>query len=96
MQAPILLYQTSETNVNVEVTYLDESFWLSQKAIGQLFGVESHTITYHLKEIFKSNELDESSTTRKIRAVQTEGKREVSREIVFYNLHAINFLQLSN
>ncbi|CAN1556337.1 COG3943 Virulence protein [Flavobacteriaceae bacterium] len=89
MQAPILLYQTSETNVNVEVTYLDESFWLSQKAIGQLFGVESHTITYHLKEIFKSNELDESSTTRKIRAVQTEGKREVSREIDFYNLDAI-------
>lgn len=89
MQAPLLLYQTSETNINVEVTYMDESFWLSQKAIGQLFGIESHTITYHLKEIFKSNELDESSTTRKIRAVQTEGKREVSREIDFYNLDAI-------
>jgi hypothetical protein len=89
MQAPILLYQTSETNINVEVTYLDESFWLSQKAIGQLFGVESHTITYHLKAIFKSNELDERSTIRKIRAVQTEGKREVSREIDFYNLDAI-------
>nr|WP_315197392.1 virulence RhuM family protein [uncultured Flavobacterium sp.] len=89
MQAPILLYQTSETNIDVEVTYLDESFWLSQKAIGQLFGVESNTITYHLKEIYKSSELDESSTTRKIRAVQTEGKREVSREIDFYNLDAI-------
>jgi hypothetical protein len=49
MQAPILLYQTSETNINVEVTYLDESFWLSQKAIALLFGVESNTITYHLK-----------------------------------------------
>jgi hypothetical protein len=89
MQAPILLYQTSETNINVEVTYLDESFWLSQKAMAQLFGVESNTITYHLKEIFKSNELEESSTTRKIRIVQTEGKREVSREIDFYNLDAI-------
>jgi hypothetical protein len=89
MQAPLLLYQTSETNINVEVTYLDESFWLSQKAIGQLFGIESNTVTYHLKEIFKSKELDESSTTRKIRAVQTEGKREVSREIDFYNLDAI-------
>jgi hypothetical protein len=89
MQAPILLYQTSQTNINVEVTYLDESFWLSQKAIALLFGVESNTITYHLKELFKNRELDESSTTRKIRAVQTEGKREVSREIDFYNLDAI-------
>lgn len=89
MQAPILLYQTSETNINVEVTYLDESFWLSQKAIAQLFGVESNTVTYHLKAIFKSNELEENSTTRKIRAVQMEGKREVSREIDFYNLDAI-------
>lgn len=89
MQAPILLYQTSETNINVEVTYLDESFWLSQKSIAQLFGVESNTVTYHLKEIFKSNELEENSTTRKIRVVQMEGKREVSREIDFYNLDAI-------
>ena len=44
--------------------------------MGQLFGVESHTITYHLKEIYKTGELDEKATTRKIRAVQTEGKRE--------------------
>ncbi|MFQ6603813.1 virulence RhuM family protein [Flavobacterium sp. C3NV] len=89
MQAPILLYQTSQSNIEVEVTYLDESFWLSQKAMAQLFGIESHTITYHLKEIYKSLELDSISTTRKIRAVQTEGKREVSREIDFYNLDAI-------
>lgn len=89
MQAPILLYQTSATNINVEVTFLDENFWLSQKAMAQLFGVESHTITYHLKEVYKSFELDSISTTRKIRAVQTEGKREVSREIDFYNLDAI-------
>ncbi|WP_264554202.1 virulence RhuM family protein [Flavobacterium sp. N2038] len=89
MQAPILLYQTSEANINIEVTFLDENFWLSQKAMALLFGVESHTITYHLKEIYKSLELDPISTTRKIRAVQTEGKREVSREIDFYNLDAI-------
>jgi hypothetical protein len=89
MQAPILLYQTSQSNIEVEVTYLDESFWLSQKAMAHLFGIESHTITYHLKEIYKSLELDSVSTTRKIRAVQTEGKREVSREIDFYNLDAI-------
>ncbi|KAF2327659.1 virulence RhuM family protein [Flavobacterium nitrogenifigens] len=89
MQAPILLYQTSEANINIEVTFLDENFWLSQKTMGLLFGVESNTITYHLKEIFKSLELEPDSTTRKIRAVQVEGKREVNREIDFYNLDAI-------
>jgi len=89
MQAPILLYQTSEANINIEVTFLDENFWLSQKTMGLLFGVESNTITYHLKEIFKSLELEPDSTTRKIRVVQVEGKREVNREIDFYNLDAI-------
>ena len=86
MQAPILLYQTSETNINVEVTYLDESFWLSQKSIAQLFGIESNTVTYHLKEIFKSNELDQDSVTRKIRATASDGK---NYNILFYNLDAI-------
>ena len=89
MQAPILLYQTNESNVNVEITYLDESFWLTQKTIAHLFGVESHTITYHLKEIYKNFELDEVTTTRKIRVVQIEGKRSVNRELDFYNLDVI-------
>lgn len=89
MQAPILLYQSSGTNINVEVTYLDESFWLSQKAIAQLFGVDSRTVNEHLQNIFNSLELEKESTNRKIRIVQTEGKREVSREIDFYNLDAI-------
>jgi hypothetical protein len=89
MQKPILLYQTADSNINVEVTYIDESFWLNQKAIAQLFGVESNTVTYHLKEIFKSEELEQISTTRKIRVLQKEGNREVNREIDFYNLDAI-------
>jgi len=57
--------------------------------MGLLFGVESHTLIYHLKEIFKSGELDEKATTRKIRAVQNEGKRQITRELDFYNLDAI-------
>lgn len=89
MQAPILLYQTSEANINIEVTFLDENFWLSQKAIALLFDVNNRTINEHLQNIFNSLELDKSSTNRKIRIVQTEGKREVSREIDFYNLDAI-------
>lgn len=58
--------------------------------MSEIFDVESNTITYHLQEIFKSEELvEDSSTTRKIRVVQNEGKREVEREIQFYNLDAI-------
>ena len=89
MQKPILLYQTSNINITVEVTYIDESFWLTQKAIAELFGVASNTITYHLKEIYKNDELEEIPTTRKIRVVQKEGNRDVNREIDFYNLDAI-------
>ena len=89
MQKPILLYQTSDSNINVEVTYIDESFWLTQKAIAELFAVEISTTNYHLKEIYKSFELEEIRTIRKIRIVQKEGIRDVSREIDFYNLDAI-------
>ncbi|PBJ09037.1 virulence RhuM family protein [Flavobacterium sp. ACN6] len=89
MQAPILLYQTSEADINIEVTFLDENFWLSQKAMAELFNVDKRTINEHIQNIFNSSELERNSTHRKIRIVQTEGKREVSREIDFYNLDAI-------
>ncbi len=85
----ILLYSTTNGGVKVEVLYEDETFWLNQKRMAELFGVESNTITYHLKEIFKSEELDENATTRKIRVVQKEGNREVNREVDFYNLDAV-------
>jgi len=84
-----VIFQTETGKVNVEVFVKDETVWLTQKAMGQLFGVESHTITYHLKEIYKTGELDEKATTRKIRAVQKEGKRQVTRNLDFYNLDAI-------
>ncbi len=84
-----LLYSTDKGKVSVDVFVKNETVWLTQKAMSQLFGVESNTITYHLKEIYKSRELEEEATTRKIRAVQTEGKREVSRNLDFYNLDAI-------
>ena len=85
----IILYTSPKGDVKIEVIFNDETFWLTQKKISELFGVESNTITYHLKEIFKSGELQEKSTTRKIRVVQKEGTREVSRDLDFYNLDAI-------
>lgn len=85
----ILFYSTPEENANVEVFYEFETFWLSQKKMAELFNVEVNTINYHLKEIFKSGELNEEATIRKFRIVQREGARDVSREVEFYNLDAI-------
>lgn len=88
-QDNIVLYKTDEGNVNVSVVFEDETFWLTQKAMGELFDVETPTINYHLSEIYKSEELNEAGTIRKIRIVQREGNRDVTREPLFYNLDAI-------
>ncbi|VVB88335.1 Virulence protein RhuM family protein [uncultured archaeon] len=85
----IIFYSTPAGNIHVEVLFNDETFWLSQKRMAELFGVEAHTVNYHLKEIFKSRELHEEATIRKIRIVQKEGGRDVTREVDFYNLDAI-------
>lgn len=85
----LILYETPQGKISVSVRFEDETFWLTQKTMAELFGVESHTITYHLKEIYKTGELNEMATTRKIRVVQKEGNREVNRELDFYNLDAI-------
>lgn len=69
--------------------YDDGTFWLTQKRMAELFGVEVPTINYYLKEIYKSGELAEEATIRKIRIVQQEGKRSVERELDFYHLKAI-------
>ena len=69
--------------------YESETFWLNQKKIAELFGVDLRTISEHLQNIYASGELTEQATLRKIRRVQREGNREVSREIEFYNLDAI-------
>lgn len=88
-QDNIILYQTEEGNVRVSVVFEDETFWLTQKAMGELFGVEVPTINYHLSEIYKSEELSEAATIRKILIVQREGSRDVKREPLCYNLDAI-------
>ena len=88
-EGELILYQTPEGTVRIEVLYESETFWLNQKRIAELFGVEIHTISYHLKEIYESRELSPEATLRKIRRVQIEGSRKVTREIEFYNLDAI-------
>lgn len=84
-----ILYTGEDGDVKLRLFLEDETLWLSQKLIGELFQVESHTINYHIKEIYKSGELEELATTRKFRVVQREGNRDVARDVVFYNLDVI-------
>lgn len=84
-----VLYTTEDGDVRLNLFLEDDTLWLSQKLIGELFQVESNTINYHIKEIYKSEELEEISTTRKFRVVQREGNRDVARDVTFYNLDMI-------
>lgn len=89
MQSSILLYQTADADITVEVTYQDESFWLTQKAMAKLFGVETPAINKHLTNIYKSQEISKSSTISILETVQKEGHRIIKRKVEFYNLDAI-------
>lgn len=88
-EGELILYRTANDAVRVEVLYESETFWLDQKRIAELFGVELPTISYHLKEIYSAEELTREATLRRILRVQREGTRDVRREIEFYNLDAI-------
>ena len=85
----IILYTTPQGKVKVEVILQGETVWLTQKAMGELFGVVKSTISEHLSNIYKSGELEKKSTVRKIRTVQNEAGREVNRNLEFYDLDAI-------
>ncbi|CAD6490761.1 MAG: Virulence protein RhuM family protein [Candidatus Argoarchaeum ethanivorans] len=88
-QSDFILYTSNEGDVNVEVFLKDETVWLTQKAIGKLFGKSKATISEHLKKIYAEGELQIDSTVRNFRTVQTEGLRQVVRDLEFYNLDAI-------
>jgi len=85
----LIFYTTPRGNVKVEVVYESETFWLSQKRMAELFGVDVRTVNEHLKNIFATGELNKDSTIRKFRIVQNEGSRSVSRDVDFYLLDAI-------
>ena len=83
----LIIYQSQNNgNISVEVLYNEEDFWLTQKSMSELFGVEVNTINYHLKEIFKTEELKEESVIRKIRITANDGKKYNTN---FYSLDAI-------
>ena len=74
---------------SIEMRYEDENIWLTQKMMATLYDVDVRTISEHIKKIYTDSELEQNSTIRKFRIVQTEGPRQVSREVAHYNLQMI-------
>jgi len=85
----ILLYQAEDGSFQVEVPIEEETVWLSQKQMSELFNKDVRTINEHIQNIFLEQELVQNSTIRKFRIVQEEGKRKIAREIEHYNLDVI-------
>ena len=85
----ILLYKTANQEIKLEVLIQNETIWLNQKQLCDLFGRDKSVISRHIKNIFKENELDKVSTVAKNATVQKEGSREVIRDVEFYNLDMI-------
>jgi len=85
----IILYQSTDNSTNIEVRIEEETVWLTQTQIVNLFNSSKANISEHIKNIFQTGELDKDSTVRIIRTVQKEGSRRVSRNITHYNLDMI-------
>lgn len=85
----IILYTTPQGEIKIEVFLQDETVWLTQKALSELFQVGVPAITKHIKNIYESGELQEMATISKMEIVQTEGNRKVKREVTYYNLDMI-------
>lgn len=88
-QNNIVFYQSENKNIVINVIYKDETFWLTQKAMAELFDVNTQAITKHLQNIYEEQELSEKATCSKMEQVQQEGNRSVKRNLDFYNLDAI-------
>lgn len=89
MNSEIIIYQNNDGNIKIDVRLEDETVWLSQAQICELFQKSKATISEHIKNVFEEGELDSLATVRKFRIVQTEGNRTVERDIDYYNLDVI-------
>ncbi len=87
--AEFLIFTGQAGEQSIEARYEDETVWLSQKLMAELFAVDVRTVSEHLKNIYDAAELQREATVRNFRTVQTEGSREVARNVDFYNLDAI-------
>jgi hypothetical protein len=87
--AEFLVFTQQTGDKSIEVRYENETIWLSQRMMAELFDVDVRTINEHLQNLFSSSEIEKKSTIRNFRIVQTEGTRQVERNVDFYNLDAI-------
>ncbi|MBQ9002438.1 MAG: virulence RhuM family protein [Eggerthellaceae bacterium] len=83
------MYQSEGANAPVVVLYLNETFWLTQREMAELFDVDRSVITKHLRNVFEEGELEKGSISANIALVRTEGARQVKRQAEIYNLDAI-------
>ena len=80
---------TGDSSESIEMRYADENIWLTQKMMATLYDVDVRTINDHIQKIYEDGELQEDTTIRNFRIVQTEGSRQVSRQVKHYNLQMI-------
>lgn len=88
-QGEILLYSNGSDKEYVSVVFKDETFWLTQKAMAELFDVNVPAVSKHLQNIYEEQELSRDATISKMETVRQEGERQVKRTVDFYNLDAI-------
>ena len=87
--AEFLIFTAQDGDSSIEARYEDETIWLTQRLMAELFDVDVRTISEHLGNVFSSGELERKATIRKFRIVRSEGSRQVTRSIDHYNLDAI-------
>ncbi len=96
-QGEIIIYQTEDGKTKLDVRFVEETVWLTQQQMAELFQSSRTNIVEHIHHIYEEGELEEQSTCRKFRQVRFEGNRQITREIPFYyliDLIRIQFLQL--
>ena len=84
-ESQIEIYQATDGSTQINVQFEQETVWLTQAQMAELFGKGRMTITEHIQKVFSENELVQEATCRKFRQVRTEGKRTIEREIEHYN-----------
>ena len=87
--AEFLIFKKKKKEKGVEVRFEKGDLWLTQRAISELYNCSIDNVSLHLKNIYKTFELDNNSTVEEFSVVQKEGKREVSRKLKYYNLDAL-------
>ncbi len=88
-QGEIIIYQSEDGLTHIDVKIENETVWLTQQQMAELFQTSRTNIVEHIRHIYEEGELDEESTCRKFRQVRLEGKRKVTRNIPYYNLDMI-------